>query len=59
MAGVYHTDDLPSPDQAIPASLVYDSISGKAKSVIKSWSGDIGLSKSNSIGGLLSSLLTK
>ena len=37
MVGVYEADDLSSADQQIPDWLVYDSISGRAKTVMK-WS---------------------
>ena len=35
MVGVYQADDLTSADQEIPDSLVWGSISGRAKTVIK------------------------
>ena len=40
--------------QGISDGLVYNSIAGRADIIIKSWSGDMDLSISNSVSGLLS-----
>ena len=56
MARVYQADYRTTVDQATPDWLVWDSISGRAQTVIKSWYGDVGLSMSDSFWGLLSYL---
>ena len=49
-----HIDDLPSTNQGISDGMVEYSISGRAKTVIKSWFGDGELSLSDSTLGLVS-----
>ena len=52
MAGVHQADDLTIIDEAGPDWRVQDSISGKAKTVIQSSAGHVGISISDSILGL-------
>lgn len=61
MAWCYQADYLTIADQATSDSLIWDSISGRAEILmkLKSQLGDVGLSISSSILGLLSCFLTE
>lgn len=57
MAGVCQADDLANAAAVILDSFVQDSVSERVETVIKSQFGDMGLSTSNPIWGLLSYFL--
>ena len=59
MAEVYKADHWTNTNQAIPDWLIKDSISGRAETMGKSWFGDVELSTSDSIWGLLSCFILK